>query len=106
MLCAAGLFAAGYTAYEKVIHDVWVHKNPFLLIFVFLFSLGVQSVFLGLLAEIGTRTYHESQRRPIYVVKERHNMAPPRERRLRKTGVSSAVVQLEDSENLKDAVGN
>ena len=106
LLCAAGLIAAGYTAYEKVIHDVWVHKNPFLLIFVFLFSLGVQSVFLGLLAEIGTRTYHESQRRPIYVVKERHNMAPPRDRRLRKTGVSSEVVHLEEDESIKDAVGN
>ena len=72
----------------------------------FLFSLGVQSVFLGLLAEIGTRTYHESQRRPIYVVKERHNMAPPRDRRLRKTGVSSEVLHLEEGESLKDAVGN
>ena len=101
LLCSAGMIAAGYTAYEKIIHDVWVHKNPFLLIFVFLFSLGVQSIFLGLLAEIGTRTYHESQHRPIYVVRERHNLAEPRERRLRKTGVSSVVALEEESEQDK-----
>jgi glycosyltransferase involved in cell wall biosynthesis len=105
MLCSAGLIAAGYTAYEKIIHDVWVHKNPFLLIFVFLFSLGVQSIFLGLLAEIGTRTYHESQHRPIYVVRERHNVAEPRERRLRKTGVSSVVALEKDSAQNQAASG-
>ena len=37
---------------------------------IFLFSLGVQSLFLGLLAEIGIRTYHESQNKPIYIVRE------------------------------------
>jgi len=106
LLCAAGLIAAGVTSYEKIVHDVWVHKNPFLLIFVFLFSLGVQSVFLGLLAEIGTRTYHESQRRPIYVVKERHNMSEPRDRRLRKTGVSSVIVADDEREEVVAAGGS
>jgi len=103
ILCSVGLIAAGITSYEKIVHDVWVHKNPFLLIFVFLFSLGVQSVFLGLLAEIGTRTYHESQRRPIYVVRERHNLSQPRERRLRKTGVSE-IVALDSEQGEERAV--
>jgi glycosyltransferase involved in cell wall biosynthesis len=107
LLCSLGLLAAGITGYEKIVHDVWVHKNPFLLIFVFLFSLGVQSVFLGLLAEIGTRTYHESQRRPIYVVRERHNLAEPRERRLRKTGISEIIaVDTESSDKQSALQGN
>jgi hypothetical protein len=43
---------------------------------VFLFTLGVQSLFLGLLAEIGIRTYHESQSRKIYSVRERFSAQP------------------------------
>jgi hypothetical protein len=31
---------------------------------------GVQLVTLGLLAELQARTYHESQNKPIYVVRE------------------------------------
>jgi hypothetical protein len=33
--------------------------------------LGVQFFFMGLLAEMLVRTYHESQAKPIYAVKER-----------------------------------
>jgi glycosyltransferase involved in cell wall biosynthesis len=76
VLCALGVLCEGITAYEKYFQDVWAHRNPFLIIGVFLFSLGVQSAFLGLIAEIGIRTYHESQRRPIYVVRERMNIEP------------------------------
>ena len=31
---------------------------------------GVQLVTLGLLAEMQARTYHESQNKPIYVIRE------------------------------------
>jgi glycosyltransferase involved in cell wall biosynthesis len=86
VLCALGVFCEGITLYEKYIYDVWAHRNPFLIIGVFLFSLGVQSAFLGLIAEIGIRTYHESQHRPIYVVRERMNIDAPRLRGLSTTG--------------------
>ena len=33
--------------------------------------LGVQFFFMGLLAEMLVRTYHESQSKPIYAVRER-----------------------------------
>ena len=32
--------------------------------------IGVQFIMLGLLAEMLARTYHESQDKPIYVIKE------------------------------------
>jgi hypothetical protein len=32
--------------------------------------MGVQFIMLGLLAEMLARTYHESQDKPIYVIKE------------------------------------
>jgi len=31
---------------------------------------GVQFISLGLIGEMITRTYHESQKKPIYVIKE------------------------------------
>ncbi len=86
ILCALGVLAAIYALYEKFALGVWAHNNPLVLVFVFLFSLGVQSLFLGLLAEIGTRTYHESQARPIYVVRERLNVDSARVRGVTKTG--------------------
>ena len=46
------------------------HNNPLLLLAVFLASLGVQFVMLGLLAELIMRTYHESRGRPAYAVRE------------------------------------
>jgi glycosyltransferase involved in cell wall biosynthesis len=46
------------------------HNNPLLLLAVFLATLGVQSIMLGLLAELLIRTYHESQGKPTYVVRQ------------------------------------
>ena len=41
-----------------------------LLFGVLLIFTGVQLVTLGLLAELQARTYHESQDKPIYVIRE------------------------------------
>ena len=46
------------------------HNNPLLLLAVFLGTLGVQSIMLGLLAELMIRTYHESQAKPTYVIRQ------------------------------------
>jgi hypothetical protein len=86
ILCALGIAAEGLTLYDKYVHGVWAHRNPFLIIGVFLFLLGVQSLFLGLLAEIAIRTYHESQQRPIYFIRERVNVMGDRIRGLTATG--------------------
>jgi glycosyltransferase involved in cell wall biosynthesis len=81
-LCGMGVLAGLYVLYAKFFHEVWAHRNPFLTIAVFMFTLGVQSLFLGLLAEIGIRTYHESQHRPIYHIRERLNLPGSRTRGL------------------------
>jgi hypothetical protein len=36
-----------------------------------MFAVGVQFFLMGLLAEMQVRTYHESQQKPIYAVRER-----------------------------------
>ena len=47
-----------------------IGQRPLLILAVLLFLTGVQSLSFGLLAELGMRTYHESQGRPIYRVRE------------------------------------
>ncbi len=44
-------------------------RSPLLLLSVMLFILGFQSLLLGLIAELLARTYHESQRKPTYVIR-------------------------------------
>ena len=80
LLMGGGFVSAVITLLEKFLAGVYVHRNPLLLVAIFLFLTGVQSLFLGLLAEIGIRTYHESQARPIYMVRERKNLGVPRPR--------------------------
>ena len=47
-------------------------KRPFWVITPFMLILFcLQFISMGLLAELQTRTYHESQGKPIYVIKER-----------------------------------
>lgn len=74
---AIGLFLAiiggAWTAilvFEKIALGYELHNRPALLLAVLLLIVGVQFISLGLLGEMLTRTYHESQGKPIYVVKE------------------------------------
>jgi glycosyltransferase involved in cell wall biosynthesis len=48
----------------------YAHNNPLLLLAVFLAIVGVQFILMGLLAELSIRTYHESQGKATYVVRE------------------------------------
>ena len=45
-------------------------RMPLLLLGILMILIGVQLITMGLLGEIMIRTYHESQRKPIYVIKE------------------------------------
>lgn len=47
-----------------------IGTSPWLMLAVLLTVLGVQFIVLGLLGEVVNRTYHESQDKPIYVVRE------------------------------------
>ncbi len=64
----------GIVLYQKYYHDVFAHRNPLLLLAVFLSVLGVLSIMLGLLAELMMRTYHESQNKNIYLIDEKINL--------------------------------
>lgn len=73
-LCSAGFLCGVVVLIQKFFFDVWVHRNPLIMLAVFLFTLGVQCFLMGLIAELLTRTYHESQEKKIYLVKKTINM--------------------------------
>ena len=77
----AGLLLMAVMVVPHLLYPLWPHPalaelvklakrpfwvtTPFMLIF-----FGVQFISMGLLAELQTRTYHESQKKPIYTIRE------------------------------------
>lgn len=66
----AGLLLSIYLAFVKFVLQTSIGNRPLLLLAVVLFISGIQLLSVGLLAELMMRTYHESQKRPIYRVRE------------------------------------
>jgi hypothetical protein len=54
---------------QKIFFDQAIGGRPLLLLGILLVFLGVQFITMGLLAELIIRTYHESQQKPIYVIR-------------------------------------
>lgn len=70
----AGFCSGAMTLYMKFFEQLSMNRNPLLTLTAFLLFMGVQFIVLGLLGELNTRTYFESQGKPIYVVKDRINI--------------------------------
>jgi hypothetical protein len=70
MLGAAGTLWLALLVSEKIFLGYHLADRPALLLAVLLVVVGVQFVSLGLVGEMVARTYHESQRKPIYLIKE------------------------------------
>ena len=58
--------------YQKFISSshLPMNRNPLLVLTTLLIATTIQFILMGLLAELLVRTYHESQNRPTYVIKE------------------------------------
>jgi len=70
-LWALAVVLATIVILQKVLPPyVFAHNNPLLLLSILLVIVGVQFILMGLLAELAIRTYHESQSKPTYVVRE------------------------------------
>ncbi len=66
-----GAIASGwYVIYQKIANDFAINRNPLLVLTALLIATNIQLILMGLLAELLVRTYHESQNRPTYVIKE------------------------------------
>lgn len=68
-----GLLITGILGLQKIFFGVELAGRPLLLLGVLLVLGGVQLVTLGLLGEMLARTYHESQGKPIYRLREIRN---------------------------------
>ena len=68
---AISLLAGLYAVFLKVIHKADFVQTPLPILAVVMFAVGVQFLLMGLLAEMLVRTYHESQAKSIYAVRER-----------------------------------
>jgi glycosyltransferase involved in cell wall biosynthesis len=71
-----GAIITGYLAYVRLIGQESIANRPLLLFGILLVMTGVQLVTLGLLGEIQARTYHESQNKPTYVIRETREANP------------------------------
>lgn len=67
---ALGLAIVGVLGIEKIVFGMELAGRPLLLLGVLLVLGGVQLLTLGLLGEMLARTYHESQGKPIYRIRE------------------------------------
>ena len=65
----AGSFIGMIVVFILRFYGVDITGNPLFLISIVLFLMGMQFVTMGLLGEIVTRTYHETQNKQIYVVR-------------------------------------
>jgi dolichol-phosphate mannosyltransferase len=68
---AISLLAGLYAVFLKIIHKADFVQTPLPILAIVMFAVGVQFLLMGLLAEMLVRTYHESQAKSIYAVRER-----------------------------------
>jgi glycosyltransferase involved in cell wall biosynthesis len=70
LLGGLGIAVGAVLSYQKIFQGMGLANRPLLLLTVLLVLVGFQFVSIGLLGEMLVRTYHESQRKPIYTVRE------------------------------------
>jgi glycosyltransferase involved in cell wall biosynthesis len=86
-LMAISFVMLGVLVYRRIELDEHLIRSPLLLLTSMLFILGFQSILMGLIAELLARTYHESQAKPTYSIREVLN----------RSGEVQAVEELEAS---------
>jgi glycosyltransferase involved in cell wall biosynthesis len=68
---ALGALACGVIVlYQKIANKFSMNRNPLLVLTAVLITTTIQFILMGLLAELLVRTYHESQGRATYVIRE------------------------------------
>jgi glycosyltransferase involved in cell wall biosynthesis len=59
-----------YLFIRKLVEGVTILTSPIFSLAVMFFILGFQSILMGLIAELLARTYHESQKKPTYTIRQ------------------------------------
>lgn len=74
ILITSSAAVLAYLFIRRVFFLVPVLDSPFFQLSIMLVILGFQSILMGLIAELLARTYHESQAKPTYTVREMINI--------------------------------
>jgi glycosyltransferase involved in cell wall biosynthesis len=67
---AVGAALLAYLTYVKFVFEEAIGNRPLLAVAILFLITGVQLVTVGLLAEMQARTYHESQDKPVFVIRQ------------------------------------
>jgi glycosyltransferase involved in cell wall biosynthesis len=67
---AGGFLISLYLTVEKILIGKDIGGRPLLLLGALLIIVGIQFIGMGLLGEMMVRVYHETQKKPIYVIKK------------------------------------
>src|SRR5262245_17096214 len=78
---ALGAVMCGYVTYQRFFGFQSANR-PLLIVGVFMALTGVNMITTGLVAEMVSRTYHESQDKPTYVIREIRESQPERSRQV------------------------
>ncbi|HJQ26809.1 MAG TPA: glycosyltransferase family 2 protein [Blastocatellia bacterium] len=70
----ASLISFAFALYFRIVEGVHLNRMPLATLAMIMFAMGVQFIFMGLLAEMIVRTYHESQNKPTYLIREQINI--------------------------------
>ncbi len=73
---ALGFLMSLYVTVQRLFFNIPLGDRPILLLAVLLMFIGLQFITVGLLAEMQIRTYHETQHKPIYVIREIFSSRP------------------------------
>jgi glycosyltransferase involved in cell wall biosynthesis len=65
-----GMLIGLYLAIQKFVYGAEIGGRPLLLMGILLIFIGFQFITMGLLGEMLARTYHESQDRPVFAIRE------------------------------------
>lgn len=66
----AGFLIAMVMTIQRQFFDIPLSDRPLLLLAIVLIFTGIQFISIGLIGELQARTYHETQEKPVYYVKE------------------------------------
>ena len=73
-LLSLSFLSGCWAVFLKIFKGTYFITTPLPLLTVFLILVGLQFILMGLLAEILIRTHYESQKKPIYLIKEKINL--------------------------------
>lgn len=77
IMMAISVLIVIFLVINRLVAGEHIVRSPLLQMSVMLFILGVQSILLGLIAELLVRTYHESQKKATYTIRKAFNLKKP-----------------------------